>query len=143
MAPLTLHPLPHQHPLAPKAWFPVLLLTEHPGPSDFSLQGLWFEFWALGLLMAPRGFWCEPRSPPWSSGGLGLPGPGHTPGDSPFPSRDGPTSAVATICSITQQHALCLLLLACKALKGQVCITCLHGPLSILKRKFNKYLLSA
>ena len=28
----------------------------HPGPSDFfSLQGLWFEFRALGLLMARGG----------------------------------------------------------------------------------------
>lgn len=49
MAPRTLHPLPRQHPLGRKAWFPVRLLTDPLGPSDFSLQGLWFEFWALGL----------------------------------------------------------------------------------------------
>ncbi|DAA23707.1 TPA: family with sequence similarity 70, member B-like [Bos taurus] len=39
MAPRTLHPLPRQHPFGLQAWFPVLLLMDHPGPSDFSLQG--------------------------------------------------------------------------------------------------------
>lgn len=42
------------------------------------------------------------------------------------------TSAIVIICSITQQHVLFLLLFTFKVLKGQVCMTHLHGSLSIL-----------